>query len=148
MTAPLVIIPCGSAKATAACPPKDLYTSAHFRLGAAAALALTTPSRVLILSARYGLLRYDSPDPITPYDEKVVAGNARRDPSAGLRQRVVAQRRAWDVPPTVDAVALLPRAYYLVARAAFPNIVDVFAGTRGIGDQRARLTRIAEKGRL
>lgn len=140
---PVVVIPCGGRKAAGPRPPAHLYTSGHFTMAVAAARALTTEDRILILSARHGLLRLDSPDPVAPYDERL-----DRRPRADQRQRVLAQRRGMGLPAALPVVALLPRAYLAVARAAFPGAVDAFAGARGIGDQRARLASITTKGRL
>ncbi len=61
----LVVIPCGSRKLDHPARAADLYTGSYHRACRAAAEALR-PDRLLILSARYGLLDLD--DVIEPYD--------------------------------------------------------------------------------
>ncbi|MCX5134363.1 hypothetical protein OOK06_20005 [Streptomyces sp. NBC_00340] len=61
----LVVIPCGSRKLDRRSPAGDLYVGSYHRACRRAAEALE-PGRLLILSARYGLLDLD--DVVEPYD--------------------------------------------------------------------------------
>jgi hypothetical protein len=64
------VVPCGGAKLAAAAPARDLYTGSAFRQVlrdvVAEAAATSGPTRVMILSARYGLLDLDQV--VDPYD--------------------------------------------------------------------------------
>ena len=66
MTGPWVIIGCGKAKQAAPAPAGDLYTSAYIRCAVRWARSVTSPDRILILSAKHGLIR--STQTIEPYD--------------------------------------------------------------------------------
>lgn len=66
MTGPLVILGCGAVKRAEASPAIDMYVSGYFRAAAGWALSVTGPDRVLIFSAKHGLI--DSRTVIEPYD--------------------------------------------------------------------------------
>ena len=61
----VVLISCGSQKATKAVQAKDMYTSTLFKKSYAYAVQLH-PDKIYILSAKYGLL--DPNKTIAPYD--------------------------------------------------------------------------------
>lgn len=63
---PWIILGCGALKRTEPAPAIDMYRSPYARAAAAWALSVTDPEKVLILSAKYGLI--DSRRVIEPYD--------------------------------------------------------------------------------
>lgn len=142
-----LIIPCSRAKAGEPVPARDLYTGAMFRhtLGAALAAAgwcdaCGIPARVLILSARQGLIGLDQ---VTgPYDTKM-GGPGSVTPAAIARQA-----RRLGVTPGDVVCAFLPRLYLArldeALRGAGVTVRDMYEGARGIGEQRhvnAEVTR-------
>lgn len=135
--APLIVIPCGAAKLPHAAPAGDLYTGAQHVLTRQAAdtLAAATGGRVVILSARHGLL--DLHDVIAPYDLKL--GDV-----GSITAATVTAQLATIAPARI--VALLPKAYAGLLRvAAAPlhvELFDVLAGSRGLLEQRAILARV------
>lgn len=139
----LVVVPCGSRKAVPADDSQRItqagamYTGSYHRAARRAAHALTgggRRGRVMILSAKYGLLELDQW--ISPYDLRV--GDTGAITGGMLR------RQARDLcVEDADVTVLAGRAYVQLARAAFPDAAAPLAGTRGIGDQVARLSRIA-----
>lgn len=142
----LYVVPCGAAKQDRPAPAAELYTGAHFRyvLGRVREHAASDPDgQVVILSALHGLVQLD--DVLAPYDTTMTC------PSS-----ITAADLCADMPDQLDAVELfLPRAYRdrlvaaLVIRADArpgedqPRVVDHYAGARGIGEQRARVARLA-----
>ncbi|MFY7069044.1 DUF6884 domain-containing protein [Nocardiopsis changdeensis] len=132
---PLVVIPCSARKGTAAAPARELYTGSYHRMCARAAEALTARGgRVLILSARHGLI---SPYTVlSPYEHRM---GQHGDVSA---ERLRAQAAALGAADAPEVVILAGRAYAEAARAVWPSARTPLAGTRGIGQQRARLAGI------
>lgn len=61
-----MVIGCGKQKQSSPAAALDLYTSTHAWLAAAWARSVTTPDKILVLSAKYGLI--DSRTLIEPYD--------------------------------------------------------------------------------
>jgi hypothetical protein len=135
------VIPCGAEKAEAPAPARELYLGQAFRLALAAAEAeaaaterdLGTPARVLILSAKHGLVSPDAE--LAPYDVKVSDAEAI-GPVALAASLVLAGVEEGD-----ELYAMLPRAYReLLAEAAelaHGGIVqDVYEAAPGIGWQR------------
>ena len=115
-----------------------MYVGSYHRASrrAADALAAAFPgTRVMILSARYGLLALD--DRIMQYQTRL--GDARAVTSAGL----VEQAEQLGLRDTTDVVALMPKAYAAFARIVWPQATTPLAGSRGIGEQLRRLTAIA-----
>lgn len=151
-TPAVVVIPCGRRKLDRPAPAGELYVGGQHRLARAAADRLVSDPAVggivLILSAKYGLLRTE--DVIAPYD--VTIG----DPAAVLPSAVRAQtaglipRAAFGGPWQV--VSLLPAAYAALLDEALRytgremTVTHALAGTRGIGEQRARLAALARDG--
>lgn len=66
MSRPWVIVGCGLLKARAPAPVADLYWSSYARTCVAWARSVTDPQRLLVLSAKYGLI--DGRTVIAPYD--------------------------------------------------------------------------------
>lgn len=132
---PLVVVACGSAKQAVPSPAGELYTGSYHRACRAAASRLTRPERIRILSAACGLLPLDAV--VAPYD--VRAGS----PGAvdGARLRPQAERQGLVGEPWV--VVLGGSAYAALAREVWPHAVWPLSGTRGIGEQLARLATIA-----
>jgi hypothetical protein len=139
MTAVTVVIPCGDRKAPHPAAARDLYTGSMFRHTLAAAeveaawcAANGIPGRVLILSARHGLLTLEKV--IGPYDLRM------GQPGTVTPEAVTAQAKALGIRQGCEVFGMLPRRYLAVlGKALRPLRVpvhDVYEGARGIGDQR------------
>lgn len=63
---PWVVVGCGAMKRTEPAPALDLYVSSYARTKAAWARSVTTEDRILVLSAKHGLV--PAADSIEPYD--------------------------------------------------------------------------------
>ena len=131
------VIPCSGAKRANASAARDLYCGTMFShtLGCTIAMAADDAgARVLILSAKHGLLELDAH--VGPYEQRI------DEPGAVTAETITRQALAlgidWDRDS--DVYALLPRAYYEVLDEAlraldvFPH--DVYEATAGIGEQR------------
>ncbi|WP_102145672.1 DUF6884 domain-containing protein [Mycobacterium hubeiense] len=139
----LLVIACAAHKLDRSAPAHQLYDSDHFRLALRAAQhrADALGARVMILSAKHGLTRLDRI--LMPYD--VTMGQPGAIDITPLATHLWVQRVR-----TVEA--LLPKRYLAVLRQAAEvlfdtrgvrvEIVDLYAGARGIGDQRAVLSRM------
>jgi len=133
----VVIVPCGGKKADHPDQAGRLYIGSYHAATRRAAAALTdngTTGAILILSAKYGLLTLDRV--IEPYDLR--AGQ----PGAVTAQIVRAQAGALGVLDA-DVTVLAGRAYVSIILEVWPQAADVLAGTRGIGQQLARLAAIS-----
>lgn len=130
---PLAVVACGAAKLDHAAPARDLYTGQHFRLALAAAEAITP--RVVILSARYGLLPLDAV--AEPYEQRI------DQPGAITADELRHQAAALDLRGARDVRVLAGAAYFHAARAVWPWARHELAGCPGIGYQRARLAQLA-----
>lgn len=150
----LVVIGCGKDKRTEPSPAGDLYTGQHHRRARAAADALAARlpnARVMILSAKHGLIELD--DVIAPYDVTFAAGPRvhRGGPVVGTVDdaTIARQLRATGARAVV---ALAGREYAGrladAARRIGADAVEPLAGTRSIFDQVRRLTEIREGGDL
>lgn len=141
-----VVIPCAAEKLDQAAPAVEIYSSANFRhiLGAAAAHALDTeralgtPVKVLILSAKHGLIELG--EVIAPYDTKM--GDA-----ASVSTETIADQILALGVTTIEA--MLPAAYRNALQTASSSIndaegdelpwitlLDVYEAAPGIGYQR------------
>jgi len=136
----VVIVSCGADKK--ACEPGEtipageLYTGSYHRAARRAADTLTHDSRtarVLILSARWGLLNLD--DPIAPYDLRM--GDDGAVSSEHLRHQAAALGIS-----DADVTVLGGRAYVEITRTVWPSLSAPLEGSRGIGDHLARLADI------
>jgi len=146
----LYVVPCGAGKLDQPAFARDLYTSAHFRFVLTAARAAAgSDDLVRILSARHGLI------PLAlflqPYDVTM------RDADSISAARIAHQLQLLVGELDVDQVhALLPRAYLTRLQDAVElvhqppywigsrtvELVDHYAGARGIGDQRRAASQL------
>jgi hypothetical protein len=127
---PLIIIACGHAKRQGFHRVDDLYVGTYHRAAKAAALRLTTPARVRVLSARYGFLRLC--DSVNSYE--MTMGS----PGSVTTATLAAQAAGLDG----CVIVLAGRVYATAALTVFPQADTPLAGTRGIGDHMRRLSRL------
>lgn len=132
--AELIVIPCGARKLDRPARAGDLYTGSYHRACRRAAEALR-PDRLLILSARHGLLALD--DEIEPYDTAHGAADAV---TAGILREQAAQRGIERLDPVV---VLGGARHVALATAVWPHARTPLSGTRGMGEQVARLAAMA-----
>lgn len=135
----VVIIPCGATKRDSACHAGDMYIGAMHRLARRAAdvLASADPGAhadIVILSAKHGLL-----NPMTiidPYEQQL------GKPGAVTPDTVARQAADWGMHDR-QVITLLPKRYSQLLTAAGIRIDhDLLAGSRTMGEQRARLATI------
>jgi hypothetical protein len=133
----LIIIACGARKADCfEAPAGQMYVGSYHRAARRAADAISTPgTRIVILSARYGLL--DPADRILRYEMRL--GHCYAITAQGLRE----QAEQLGLLDTAQVVVLAPAAYANLAAQVWPHAHPALAGTRGIGDQMARLAALA-----
>lgn len=135
-TAVVVVIPCGRQKLDRAAPAGELYVGSMHREARRAADRLTeSGGTVLILSAKHGLIGFDTV--IEPYDMTIGHPDA-------VTAAVVRGQAAELIPAGAHVVGLLPLRYAALLGEAGVAAEQVLAGTRGIGYQKARLTRIRQ----
>ena len=135
-TAPAItyVVPCGADKAATAAPARELYAGQMFRhtLAAAEAMAATEDARVLILSARHGLVDPDAV--IAPYEQRIGA------PGSITADELAAQALALGIDWGAQVYGMLPRAYLRTHDTALSKldvyVQDVYEATAGIGEQR------------
>jgi hypothetical protein len=135
----LVVIPCGSRKLDHPARAADLYTGSYHCACSRAARTLR-PERLLILSARYGLV--DPDEVIEPYDTPHGAADAVTAPALLDQART---GRLLDLDPVV---ALGGRRHVELVRAVWPHALDPLAGTGGMGAQIARMGRWSREAEL
>jgi len=132
------IIPCGSDKLDTAAPAEALYCGSMFRMALAAARDIDDEVRVLILSAKHGLIELDTI--IEPYNVKM------GDAGSVTAATVAAQAEALGVTWGTETYGLLPRAYYAVADEALRThdvyLQDIYEADAGIGYQRGTCSTI------
>lgn len=126
----LVVIPCGSRKLGRRARAADMYVGSYHRACRRAADALQ-PDRLLILSARYGLLDLD--DVIDPYDTPHGAAGAITD------RDLLEQATLRHIVRLDPIVALGGARHAGLVRTIWPHARTPLAGTRGMGEQMARL---------
>ncbi|WP_181802073.1 DUF6884 domain-containing protein [Streptomyces shenzhenensis] len=134
-TPQLVVIPCGSRKLGWPARAADIYVGSYHRACRRAADALR-PDRLLILSARHGLLDLD--DVIEPYDTPHGAADAVTS------QILLAQATMRNIVHLDPVVALGGARHIDLLRSVWPHIHTPLAGARGMGGQMARLAAIRE----
>lgn len=135
--AELIVIPCGARKLDRPARAADMYVGSYHRACRRAAQALR-PDRLLILSARYGLLGLD--DLIEPYDTPHGA-------AAAVSADVVREQAERRGIAHLDPVVVLGGARHVaLAKAAWPHALTPLSGTRGMGEQVARLAAMARTG--
>ncbi|MGW2938190.1 DUF6884 domain-containing protein [Streptomyces sp. NPDC001156] len=131
----LVVIPCGSRKLGWPAQAADMYVGSYHRACRKAADALQ-PERLLILSARYGLLDLD--DVIEPYDTPHGAADAIT--ARGLLEQATAR----DIVFLDPVVALGGARHVSLVRTVWPHARAPLAGAGGMGQQMARLAALRE----
>ncbi|MFC6081007.1 DUF6884 domain-containing protein [Sphaerisporangium aureirubrum] len=132
----VVVVPCGGRKVATdvPVPAGELYTGSYHRAARRAAAVLAGPrGRVLILSALHGLVAPD--EPLMPYELRAgqpgtVTGETLRTQAAELGAT------------NATVIVLGGRAYVDLARQVWPHAAAPLQGTRGIGEQLARLAAI------
>lgn len=137
---PLVVVPCGTKKASVPSPAGRLYTGSYHRLGLRAAAALTSPDDTRILSALHGLLPLHRI--VEPYSLRL--GQPKSVTADKLREQA-AEQNLLDRP---DVVLFGGRDYVDLALQVWPHARTPLVGTGGIGDQQHRLAAIAATGHL
>ncbi len=147
------VIPCGGAKLDRPAPARDLYQGSLFRHALRSVLkcieldeqAGLGKGRVLILSAKYGLVQLD--DVIEPYD--LTMGQAGSVSVATLQAQAVELGMVPDDfdLPTPGVYAFLPKPYLRrldeAMRELYVYVQDVYEGCGGNGDQRHVLSVVA-----
>ncbi|NUK53372.1 hypothetical protein HRW14_24480 [Streptomyces lunaelactis] len=135
---PVVVVPCSAAKlvTTVPVPAADLYVGPFHRLCRRAAHAIAgSAGTVLVLSAANGFVTLD--ELLAPYELRMgEAGCVRPDQLRAQAERLGLGRAR-------QLVALGGRAYVDAVAAVRPDVLRPLTGCRGIGQQRARLCRIA-----
>lgn len=135
--APLVLVGCGAAKLDHAAPAADLYTGQHFRAALATAVAIAPHHRILILSARYGLVW--PAQVIAPYDLTI------GQPGAVDEGRIAADARRLGVDDATPVIVLASARYAALCRPVWRVLVTPLAH-QGIGQQRHTLSVIRRDG--
>lgn len=137
--AELIVIPCGARKLDRPARAADMYVGSYHRACRRAADALR-PDRLLILSARHGLLGLD--DEIEPYDTPHGAADA-------VPARVVREQAVRLGIESLDPVVVLGGARHVaLAKTVWPHARTPLSGTRGMGEQVARLAEMARSAGL
>ena len=133
----LVLISCGARKAAAPAAAWALYTGPYFQACLKTALAMAPRSRVLILSARHGLLGLDD-GPIAPYEQ--LPGRPGAVTAATLRAQAAGRGIAGH-----PVTALCGSTYAELARQAWADVAAPLAGL-SIGRQYQELARLRARG--
>lgn len=115
----IVIITCGQDKAITKSRAEKMYTSGYFRQCLRWAKAKTSPDKVFILSAKYGLLRLD--DLIMPYDLKMGQSGSV------LPSQVYEQAKALGIE-NEKILSTAGIEYRKILDTVFPNISYPFDG--------------------
>jgi hypothetical protein len=131
----LVVIPCGSRKLGFPARSAEMYVGSYHRACRKAADALR-PDRLLILSARHGLLDLD--DIIEPYDTPHGASDS-------VTAQVLLEQATLRGIVSLDSVVALGGARHVsLVRSVWPHARTPLTGARGMGEQMARLAAMRE----
>lgn len=134
------VIPCSAAKLDHAAPARDLYTGTMFRHTLANVERMAAvdnaeglgPARVLILSARYGLIDLDTV--IEPYEQRM------DQPGSITADDLADQALTLGIDWGAQVYGVLPRVYLARLDSALRQldvyVQDVYEGCSGIGEQR------------
>ncbi|MEU7524102.1 DUF6884 domain-containing protein [Saccharothrix sp. NPDC042600] len=157
----LFVVPCGRAKLDIPAPARQLYTGPMFRFCLAVVeqeAALVTeagiPARVLILSARHGLLDPDTQ--IAPYEQTMTAPGAvtarRLADNSRPSTPITTPRSSPSCPRHTWPDSATPSNWSSDARHAM-HLRDAYDAAPGIGHQRRilsqlRLSQAARRPRL
>lgn len=134
---PLVVVPCSRSKLARPAAAARLYTG-PFHVAARRAAARLRARRVLVLSARHGLLDLDTV--VEPYDQAM--GEPGAVTTEALRSQALVMGEGPDTPLVI---LLLPRAYAEAVGTLWPDAQRPLAGATSRGEQ---LHRLASLGRL
>ncbi|RAO54413.1 DUF6884 domain-containing protein [Micromonospora saelicesensis] len=129
----VVIVPCGVAKLDRPVPAGLLYTGSYHRACRRAADRIG--GRLLILSARYGLLTPDTV--IEPYELRM------GQPGAVTAPTLYAQARRLGIDMAATVTVLAGRDYADPVSAVWPHARRPLTGTRGMPEQMAVLAELA-----
>lgn len=132
-----VIIPCGNTKLGTSAPASEFYTGSMFQDALRTARKLYTDDRIYVLSAKHGLVTLDQV--LEPYDLKL------GDPGSIDAGVLAKQMDKFGIEGTVTS--LMPKMYDKLFTEAAGSKVEIdhhFEGTRGIGDQKARLSKLRD----
>lgn len=133
---PLVIIPCGAAKRDTPQPAGDLYVGSYFKACKNYALSVTDPSRVLILSAKHGLVPL--PKVLAPYDTTF------GQPGCITQPQIAQQARDMGLLNEPSVYIAAGKRYAAMVRPIWPHAINVLEGTTGMGYQIQRLNLLAK----
>ncbi|MEU9064970.1 DUF6884 domain-containing protein [Streptomyces sp. NPDC048430] len=134
---PAVVVPCSAAKLATSTPvpAADLYIGPFHRMCRRAAHAIAGDhGTVLVLSAAHGFLMLD--ELLAPYELRM------GDPGSVKPAQLRTQAEQLGLHRAPQVVALAGRAYVDAVATACSDVLRPLAGCRGIGQQRARLSRI------
>jgi hypothetical protein len=141
-----VVIPCGAAKGPVATTAAEMYQGSMFKDALATAREMFDDDRIYIISAEYGLLRLD--DVIEPYDKKL------GDPGSVDAATISRQLRDQGIE-NGSVLSLLPKNYNKLFENGVAGSLGVnpqrltveqyFAGTKGIGEQKGRLSNLRKE---
>ena len=132
-----VIIPCGNSKLGIAAPASEFYTGSMFQDSLRTARRLFSDDRIYIMSAKHGIVKLDKV--LEPYDVKL-----------GMEGSIDARTLADSLDEAGiegTITSLLPKMYDRLFTEAADGRFDIdhhFEGTRGIGDQKARLSKLRD----
>lgn len=129
----LVIVGCGGAKLNRPAPAGRMYTGSYHAACRRAADRLG--GRLIILSARYGLITPDTW--IEPYELRM------RQPGAVTVPTLRAQARQLNIDTAGTVTVLAGRDYADPVSVIWPHAARPLDTTHGIGQQRARLAELA-----
>lgn len=123
MDRPWVIVSCGATKLDRPAFAGEMYTGPFHRGCRRYALSLTDPERILILSARYGLLRLDQR--IEPYNQRMGR--------PGSVSAETVRRQAREIGIDSDPILIMGQDYERVACAVWPKSPTPLRGVGVIG---------------
>jgi hypothetical protein len=123
----LVLISCSARKASQPAIASVLYCGSYFSACLQTAVAIAPRDRVLILSARHGLLGLDE-GPIAPYEQRLDRPGAIT--ATTIRAQAIRRNLAG-----LPVVALCGAPYAALAALVWAEVETPLAGL-GIGDQR------------
>ena len=132
-----VIIPCGNTKLSTAAPASEFYTGSMFQDSLRTARKLFSDDRIYVMSAKHGIVPLDRV--LEPYDVKL-----------GMEGSIDARTLADSLDEAGiegTITSLLPKMYdqlFTEAAAGKFEIDHHFEGSRGIGDQKARLSKLRD----
>lgn len=123
----LVIIPCGNKKSDSPQRAEDLYIGGYFKACLRFAKAVTTPDRIRILSAKYGLLELDRI--IAPYNLHMIAK------SRITKEEIEKQAIEQGLQDESNVIIAAGSEYAKVALQVWTDARWILKGVGGIGKQ-------------